>query len=173
MNLKFSCADFTFPLLKHTDVLQLLSMMGFSGVDIGLFEGRSHLQPSTEFLDVEKNAQTLRNHLDAAGLKAADIFMQTALDFSALPPNHPDKNVRQKNRDWFLKTLEYASIARSGHVSVLPGVAFKEESLARSLDRCYEELTWRISKAKEYGLIFGIEAIWVPLPIHRQRRWSS
>ncbi len=158
MKLQFSCADFAFPLLKHTDVLKLISMMGFEGVDIGLFEERSHLQPSSEFADIAKKAKTLKNNLNAVGLKAADIFMQTALDFYLIAPNHPDEKVRQKNRDWFQNTLEYAAITDSHHISVLPGVVFKEEEYKASLNRCYEELTWRTEKAKEYGIIFGIEA---------------
>lgn len=158
MILKFSCADFTFPLLKHVDALKFISMMGFDGVDIGLFEQRSHLWPSTEFSNTTKNAKELKNNLDAVGLKAADIFMQTAPDFYTIAPNHPDDKVRQKNRDWFLHTLEYAAIAGSGHISVLPGVAFKEETYESSLNRCCEELAWRTWEAKEYGLVFGIEA---------------
>jgi len=49
MTLKLACADFTFPLLPHEHVLQLIAMLEFTGVDIGLFEERSHLRPSTEF----------------------------------------------------------------------------------------------------------------------------
>ena len=53
MKPKFACADFTFPLLPHEDSLQLISMLGFDGADIGLFEERSHLWPSREFENVE------------------------------------------------------------------------------------------------------------------------
>ncbi|QHQ61105.1 TIM barrel protein [Anaerocolumna sedimenticola] len=158
MELKLSCADFTFPLLEHNDGLKLIKMMGFMGVDIGLFEERSHLRPSTEFANTRTNAGNLKKNLDEAGLKAADIFMQTAPDFSLIAPNHPDKPVRMKNRDLFLHTLEYASISGSEHITVLPGVTFADEEYEKSLNRCYSELTWRIEKAKEYGLIFGIEA---------------
>ncbi|WMJ89712.1 sugar phosphate isomerase/epimerase family protein [Anaerocolumna sp. MB42-C2] len=158
MILKFSCADFSFPLLKHKDVLKLIAMMGFTGVDIGLFEERSHLRPSTEFMKTEASAETLKKKLEETGLMAADIFMQTALDFKLIAPNHPDKLVRQKNRDLFLHTLEYASITGSEHITVLPGVTFEDEESEESLYRCYSELAWRVEKAKEYGLIFGIEA---------------
>ena len=49
MNLKLACADFTFPLLAHDHVLDLIAMLGFEGVDVGLFEGRSYLWPSRVF----------------------------------------------------------------------------------------------------------------------------
>src|SRR6266498_4543249 len=48
MHAKFACADFTFPLLPHHEVLQLIAMLEFTGVDIGLFENRSHLWSSRE-----------------------------------------------------------------------------------------------------------------------------
>ncbi len=46
MKLKFSCADSAFPRMEHDKVLSLILMLEIEGVDIGLFEGRSHLQPS-------------------------------------------------------------------------------------------------------------------------------
>ncbi len=49
MTLPLACADFAFPLLPHQNSLDVISMLGFDGVDIGLFEGRSHLHPSREF----------------------------------------------------------------------------------------------------------------------------
>ena len=51
MELRLACADFTFPLLPHDKSLQLIAMLEIQGVDIGLFEGRSHLWPSREFAD--------------------------------------------------------------------------------------------------------------------------
>ena len=46
MKTKLACADFAFPLLPHDAVLDLVAALQFEGVDIGLFEGRSHLWPS-------------------------------------------------------------------------------------------------------------------------------
>src|ERR1017187_1302403 len=69
-------ADFTFPLLPHDQALNLISMLGFEGVDIGLFEGRSHLQPTTQFRNLRKNARALGRKLAERGLRPADIFLQ-------------------------------------------------------------------------------------------------
>ena len=49
MQPKLACSDFTFPLLPHNDVLDLIKMLRIKGVDIGLMHERSHLQPATEF----------------------------------------------------------------------------------------------------------------------------
>lgn len=158
MKLKFACADFTFPLLSHDKVLDLISMLEINGVDIGLFEGRSHLQPSNMFKDVRKNARELIEKLKTRGLEPADIFLQTATDFVSIAPNHPDIKVREQARELFLKTLEFASECESKHVSALPGVYFEGETKDASFNRCSEELSWRCENAEKYGLIFSIEA---------------
>jgi sugar phosphate isomerase/epimerase len=66
-----ACADFTFPLLEHEQSLDLIALLKFEGVDIGLFEGRSHLWPSREFKAVSRSAEQLRKKLDDRGLRAA------------------------------------------------------------------------------------------------------
>ena len=63
MTLKLACADFAFPLLPHDQVLDLIAALGFGGVDIGLFEGRSHRWPSREFANVAKSARELGRKL--------------------------------------------------------------------------------------------------------------
>ncbi len=132
--------------------------MGIEGVDTGLFEGRSHLQPSNEFEDLSKHSAKLRKKLKDRGLKPADIFLQTALDFVSLATNHPQKEKREKARDLFLKTLEYASICGAKHVTALPGVYFEGKSKDDSFKRCCEELAWLCEFAEKYGLLLSIEA---------------
>ena len=89
MRLKLACADFTFPLLPHDGSLQLISLLGFKGVDIGLFEERSHLRPSSEFKNVRRSARRLRKGLEDRGLVATDVFLQMASDFIPYAVNHP------------------------------------------------------------------------------------
>jgi sugar phosphate isomerase/epimerase len=156
--MKLACADFTFPLLPHDDVLDLIAALGFDGVDLGLFEGRSHLQPSREFRNAGKSAGRLRKKLADRGLKAADVYLQTAVDFVSLAPNHPDASRRRKARDLFQHTLDYAVACGSKHVSALPGVRFAEEPLAASWGRAADELAWRCQQAAGHQLVFSVEA---------------
>jgi sugar phosphate isomerase/epimerase len=155
---RFACADFTFPLLEHGNALRLIQMMGFAGVDIGLFEGRSHLQPSTEFAALEKNAKVLSKKLKEVGLLAADVFLQCDNDFAVYATNQPDVKRREVASIWYMQMLEYASILGGKHVTILPGVAFQNETYEDSFKRAIEELNWRVEKAKEHGLILGVEA---------------
>ncbi len=157
MKLKLACADFTFPILPHHQALQLISMLGFKGVDIGLFEDRSHLQPSSEFANVSRSARNLKKKLDDQGLVAADLFLQLALDYESYAVNQPQPQRRRQAREAFLKALDYAAGCKGKHLSGLPGVFFKEESRRDSLARAAEELAWRVEKAREYRIVFAIE----------------
>src|ERR1700737_1819311 len=136
MKLKLACADFTFPLLPHDRVLDLIAMLDVEGVDIGLFEGRSHLWPSTLFGALRPSARELARKLGDRGLEPADIFLQTAIDFASLAPNHPDPERRRLARDLFARTVEFAAECGSRHVSALPGVTFEGEAEADSFARC-------------------------------------
>ena len=75
MELKLAGADFTYPLLPHDKALALISLLELEGVDIGLFEDRSHLQPSDMFLDTAGNARMLKRRMDDHDLTPADIFL--------------------------------------------------------------------------------------------------
>src|ERR1700748_2078206 len=125
--MKLACADFTFPKLTNAASLQLLGMLGCTGVDIGLFEGRSHLYPSREFKQLNKNARALQRLAGDQGLKIADIFLQMAPDFRRFAITHPSAARRKKARDWFLRTLDYAAACACRHVTTLPGVAWEDE----------------------------------------------
>ncbi len=161
MKFRLACADFAFPLLEHGNALKLISMLGFEGVDIGLFEGRSHLWPSREreFADISNSAGELSRKLNDLGLTPADVFLQMEPDFIPFAANHPAAERRQKARDWFLRTLEYANCCGCGHVTSLPGVHFEEEPYEDSFARCIEELTLaRRTGTTTESSISGVEA---------------
>ena len=156
--LKLACADFAFPLLPHDRVLDLIAMLEFEGVDIGLFEGRSHLWPSNVLASPGRSGKQLGRKLAARGLRCADVFLQMAPSFVPYAINHPAAARRRRARDWFLKTLEYAAACAARHVTTLPGVRFDDETRADSWKRCCDELAWRVEKAKQWGIVFAVEA---------------
>lgn len=158
MKLKLACADFTFPLLAQDQVFDLIAMLGIPGVDIGLFEGRSHLWPSKVFSRTRRSAAALRAKLEDRGLRLADVFLQAATDFTSLAVNHPDQRKRATARDLFLRTVDFTLQCGGKHVTTLPGVYFPEESPSASLGRCAEELAWRTEQAASHGMTFSVEA---------------
>ena len=157
MQLKLACADFTFPILPHEQVLALISMLGLKGVDIGLFEDRSHLQPSTEFANVQRSGRALGQQLADNGLVAADLFLQLALDYESHAVNHPQPEIRHHARDAFLKVLDYAAECNGKHVTGLPGAFFDHEPKPDSMARAAEELAWRVEQAQAHDVVFAIE----------------
>ena len=158
MGYRYACADFTFPLLPHEDVLRLIGMMGFDGVDIGLFEERSHIRPSGEFVNPAQSGARLKKLAEDAGIVVADVFLQSAFDFQVRAANHIAPKIREEERAQFQKLMEYALAAGSDHITCLPGVHFEEQSYEASYECAVNELTWRVEQAKKAGLIFGIEA---------------
>ncbi len=58
--IEFSCSDFSFPLLSHEKALELISLMDFKQVDIGLFKDISHIQPKGQLDFPAKKGEALR-----------------------------------------------------------------------------------------------------------------
>jgi sugar phosphate isomerase/epimerase len=155
--MKFSCTDFSFPLLEHDRALALIALLGFRGMDIGLFECHGHLKPGRELLKSVPNGAALKRKLTAHGLQAADIFLQIHAGFVDFAINHPTAKRREFARDQFLRALDYANAAGSAHITILPGVTFAEESRAASISRCADELAWRVEQCKIAQLQLAVE----------------
>jgi sugar phosphate isomerase/epimerase len=158
MKLKLACADFAFPLLAHDRVLDLIALLEFDGVDIGLFEGRSHLQPSQVFKSRRKAGTQLARQLADRHLRCADVFLQLDASFVSYAINQPDAARRRHAREGFLRTLDYAEACGAKHITTLPGVYFDNETRAASWRRCCDELAWRVTRAKQQRMVFAIEA---------------
>jgi sugar phosphate isomerase/epimerase len=157
MELKLACADFTFPLLRHEQALKLVALLGFRGIDIGLFEARSHLQPSHVTPHLAASAKELSQKVGDCGLEFADVFFQ-APSFENMAANHPDTNERMQGRDLFLRMLEFTLRCNARHMTGLPGVEWQGEPFETSLQRCSDELAWRAEQAKQVGVVYSVEA---------------
>lgn len=156
MQLNLAGADFTYPLLAHDQALDVLAMLGYQGVDIGLFQDRSHLQPSHVLPNLATSARELGDKVRARGLDFADIFFQSS-SFEVMAANHPDAGERRKSRHFFQQMLEFAARCGARHMTGLPGLRWDGEAPATSIQRCAEELVWRVEKAKEADVTFSVE----------------
>ena len=157
MGLKLACADYTFPLLPHDYVVTLIAMLGIRDVDIGLFEHRSHLQPSDQFKNVTRSANSVKKRLDARGLTVGDVFLQVDDDGVSYAINQPNASRRRKARDWFERTLEFTAACGAKHVTISPGIYFAEQGRAASVARGCDELSWRIERCSAYHIVLGVE----------------
>lgn len=156
MNLKLACSDFSFPLLPHEKTFDVIAMLGFQGIDIGLFDDRSHLQPQQVTPRLAASARALSEQVTARGLELADIFYQ-ASTFETVAANHPDANERARGRDLFLRMLEFTLRCNAKHMTGLPGVEWEGVPYETSLKRSAEELSWRAQQAKQIGVTYSVE----------------
>lgn len=157
MKPNLSCTDFSFPKLSHDQALGVIALLGFRGVDIGLFEGHDDLKPSRELRHPTRSGEALKARLDWHGLQASDLFLQIHAGFEACAINHPDPKIRQFAREQFTRGLDYASALGADHLTILPGVAFKETSRKDSLKRSADELAWRIAAGNKAGIQVAVE----------------
>lgn len=155
--ISFSCADFTFPLLSHQHVLRLIKLLGIDAVDLGVFEDRSHNYPSHIAKDPVGIGKRLSRQLEAVGLEAADVFLQTGAEPPIAAANTPDESIRSKNRNIFLKILDYTCTLGCRHITGLPGVVHQGEILRDDWQRAVAETQWRINTAKASGLVYAVE----------------
>lgn len=155
--MKFSCADFTFPLLPHEKVLSLIKLLDIPAVDLGIFEGRSHHYPSQVVPDPEGMAARLRGELDRHGLQAADVFVQTGAEPPVAAANDPDPAVRAKNRETLEAMVLFARALGCRHVTGLPGVLHDGVDPRQDWALAVEETAWRVDCAKNVGLTYAIE----------------
>lgn len=155
--MKYSCADFTFPLLPHDKTLQLIKLLGIHSVDLGLFEDRSHHYPSQIARDPQGQASLIKEKLSALELSVADVFLQTGAEPHIAAANTPDDGLRQSNRDTFARILEYTHALGCRHLTGLPGVMHKNVDHQTDWQRAAEESAWRVAQANDAGIIYAIE----------------
>jgi sugar phosphate isomerase/epimerase len=157
MSPQLACPDFTFPLLSHDNALDVIAMLGFRGLDIGLFHDRGHLTPGSELASPARSGAKLRRRATDRGLRITDIFLIPGANFGENSPNHPDTSVRRRARAQFERVLDYAAAAGSRHVTALPGIHWPDEPRGDGLARAVDELAWRTARARECDLSFGVE----------------
>jgi len=158
MPFTFACADFTFPVLEHSKVLDLLRLLDFEAVDLGIFEGRSHHYPSTVARDPEGSAEALRQRLDERGLAVSDVFVQTGPEPPVAAANTPDASVGRGNRETFDAMLPFAVGLGADHVTGLPGVRHEGVDAQTDWDRSVDEARRRVEACRQAGLAYAVEA---------------
>jgi sugar phosphate isomerase/epimerase len=155
--IQLACADFAFPLLPHLVALDVVAALGFQGVDVGFFEGRSHVQPSAALRRPAAAARALRTACEDRGLAIADLFLIPGASLLDLSPNHPEPAIRTKSRDRFERSLAFAQACGAGHFTTIPGMPWPGETRSRSFARCVDEMAWRCDRAAAAGMPFCIE----------------
>lgn len=155
--MKLACGDHSFPLLEHEKVCDLVQLLGFEAIDIGLMGDRSHIRPEVVRNNPSEWAARLDERVRGRGLEIADLFLIPWTDFETLAPNHPDPVERDRAADLFRDTLRFAAALRLTGMTMLPGIDWPDESHEESLARSAGELRWRVEEAAAAGISLSIE----------------
>ena len=155
--MRISCADYSFPSLPHAQALALVSLLGFDGVDVGLFAGRSAFQPVSHPSQVSELVAPLRHTLLESGLEVADVFVQITQDFHVLSINDPDETVRREAVRRLIVNMDVAAQLGSSGMTVLPGVTHAVGQAA-SMELAAESLSTLVLAAADRGLALSVEA---------------
>ena len=154
---KFSCADFTFPVLERLAALKLIRLLGFDHTDIGLFARSDHFSPISLQASPHSYTAQVQQNLDAAELRASDVFLQIGADPSECAANDPDSSIRAGNRDLFKLALEFCIALGCKHLTGLPGVFHGGVSRERDLGLAAEVAAWRVAECTNAGITYAIE----------------
>ena len=157
MKLKLAGSNFSFRLLPFEGALDVIVRLDLAAVDICMFEGHNHLNPSTELRQPARSGARLRRLLAQRGLTLADLFLVAANSRETLAPNNPDPRDNARSREIFERSLDYLNAAGGSHLTQLPGVWFKRDNKARSFDRASQELAWRTKRAAGHGIVYSVE----------------
>jgi sugar phosphate isomerase/epimerase len=155
--IRFSCADYTFPLLPPAKRFALLKLLGFKYVDVGLFERSVGLAPSQLVADPKNFTRQLKSELQHASLQASDVFFQTGLNPADSATNDPSLHVRARSRKTFMLVLDLCAALNCTHLTGLPGVWHTDAERTDDLALAVDEARWRQRTAADAGVSYAIE----------------
>lgn len=154
---KFSCADFTFPLLDRNKAFQLLRLLEFDHVDLGLFARSPRLSPRDLCASPAGYTTRLKEDLKSATLRVSDLFLQIGGNPSECAANDPSPSVRAQNREVFLRSIDLCTALDSRHLTGLPGVFHENTEPEKDFALTVEEASWRTVTCTNAGIQYAIE----------------
>ena len=152
-----ACADFSFPLLPHDLVFDLIARLGIEGVDLSIIASNSHLSVEEVLKRPSEWAKATLAKVTQRGLQVADVHFHPGTDLETFAVNNPDDSIRQRARGLFKQALEFAASCNAGHLTMYPGVRWNHESQDSSTERSAEELSWRVAEAARLGICLAVE----------------
>lgn len=152
-----SCPDYTWPLLPHAAVLDLVRALDLDGVDVGFMAGRSHVRPEAVASEGAEHGASLRAELDKRGLRAADVFAIPATDFESMSVTNPSSAEQERSVDFFSSAVRFAAALGAPGITTLPGTRFPGDTFEDALSRAVPALSRRVDLAAAAGLAVSVE----------------
>ncbi len=155
--IRLSCAEYAFPLLPPEKRFKLVRLLGFTHVDVGLFERDSSLKPRQLVAAPMDFTRQLKSEIESAGLHVSDVFLQIGQDPTDAAANDPNPVVRSRNRKTFLQALDLCLALGCAHLTGLPGVLHGPDRDTEDFALAREEASWRSRAAFSAGVTYAIE----------------
>jgi sugar phosphate isomerase/epimerase len=155
--MRLSCADYTWPLLPHSAVLDLIRAIGCDAVDLGFMTNQSHLWPERMHGRVAAAAGGVRERVESRGLVVADVFAIPYTDFETMSANNPDAGQQARSLDYFADAVVFTATVGAPGLTTLPGVLFAGDTFEQALSRAAEGLCRRLEIAAAAGLALSVE----------------
>lgn len=155
--IRLSCSDYTWPVLSHQTVMAVVSDLGFTGIDVGVFHEASHVTLSSVRRDPTGRAEKLRADADRVGLAVADVFLTSAPDLARLCPTSRETGDQAELADIFGAVLEFAKASGSAGVTLLPGVVLPGQPVDDAITLAAEGLAPLVRAGEAFGLAVSVE----------------
>lgn len=156
--IRFSCADYAWPTLSQTTVMDVVSDLGFGGIDVAVFGDNMSVTVSEILADPVRRAEEVRAQADTRGLAIADVFLTAHYyDLARLSPTSRVDGDVERLRDIYEATSVFAEAAGSPGITLLPGIV--EPGLTRdtAFERSAESLATLVDIAGERSLGVSVE----------------
>ena len=154
---KFSCSDYTFPVLERSAALRLVKLLGFDHVDVGLFARSSHFSPIELQASPRSYTELVLRDLRSAELGVSDVFFQIGVDPAECAVNDPSPAVRSESHESFSHALEFCVALGCNHLTGLPGVFHPGVPANDELELAAEETARRVKECAGAGVCYAIE----------------
>ena len=155
--MKISCADYTWPRLRHDQALSTIRSIGVRAVDVALFARGSHLDVEVIAEDPLYWAGRIQERVERHGLVIADVFLTPGPNLETLSPTNPLTSDIQSSRRMFRQTAEFARKVGSPGITLLPGIVHQGDRPQQAFDRAAKELAVRVQMAHDCGLRCSFE----------------
>lgn len=155
--IRLSCSDYTWPLLSHDTAMTVISDLGFTGVDIGVFHEASHVTVSSVQADPVHRAEQVRSAAERHGLSIADVFLTADADLARLSPSSRFADDENRLRALFEDVLTFAEATGSRGVTLLPGVVEPGVDPLEALQRCAYTLRDLVAQGRAHDLAVSVE----------------
>jgi sugar phosphate isomerase/epimerase len=155
-----SCADYGWPSLRHEVVMAVISDLGFSGVDVGVFGDATHITVSDLMNRHRHVIAEAQENLELYGVACSDVFLTPSLDLESLTPSHPSAADQAESLLVFERAVTFADALGSSGLTMTPGVVHSGDTHTEAIARSAAALKTRLEIARSHGLGLSVEPHW-------------